>query len=444
MNIFLQVSPAFGQIEELFSDGHTLAAVAMALGELDSHVHLLCRKHDVLPNGGLETMPFTIRTSILFHAKFIGTAKRNQLNRIYSGLTRSMRAGAAGPDDARILIASAAGLIADAPNPPEGNGRAHGPVPKTARTSIISSKKKKTVKTVMEYLTKVYLFERPNLTQKAYMQMVYAVRSFDAWHGSPVMLKNLENHLLIGWMQDMLAAGRSPVTCNKKRGAVLAIWNAAIEDDLAPFRKKKIPKLHVPIRIPVVWTLAEFERLLAATDLITGYWDGVPRATCWKIALLITWDTGLRRDAILNAKLADVDFNLGTLFVRAENIKGRKADRIFKLHPQTVAIIRESATAPRENLSPFPSSGKHVHRLFHELLLLAGLPADRWHQFHCIRRSTESYAAASKGIEWAANVVGHDVDVARRFYVNQSIAPRASLIEAIPRPQVITVESTPL
>jgi hypothetical protein len=58
--------------------------------------------------------------------------------------------------------------------------------------------------------------------------------------------------------------------------------------------------------------------------------------------------------------------------------------------------------------------------------------------FHCLRRSAESYAALDKGVQWAADAIGHSAEVAKRHYVNQDIAPGPKLIDALPRPQVDT------
>jgi integrase len=286
--------------------------------------------------------------------------------------------------------------------------------------------------------------ERPNLLPRSAYQMKLACDSFDRWHGAPVLLKELDHMMIIHWMNDQVASGRSPVTVNKKRSSILSLWSAATEDDLAPLRRKKVPKLIQPARIPITWTLKEFEQLLQATELLKGEWECVPISLCWKIALLLVWDTAIRRDGILNARLADVDFNNGTLLVRAEHLKGRKADRVFRLHPQTMALIKESLVCPREKLFPAPRSNRAIHERFRQLLILAGLPTDRNHQFHCIRRTSESYAAASNGAQWAADCVGHGVDVAKRFYINPTIAPRPALIEGLPRPSttVLVAEST--
>jgi hypothetical protein len=71
---------------------------------------------------------------------------------------------------------------------------------------------------------------------------------------------------------------------------------------------------------------------------------------------------------------------------------------------------------------------------FHSLLESAGLPSDRRHCFHCVRKSAESYAAVRCGVEQAAAMVGHGVGIARASYIDPRICPPMSLVDHLPRP----------
>jgi hypothetical protein len=91
-------------------------------------------------------------------------------------------------------------------------------------------------------------------------------------------------------------------------------------------------------------------------------------------------------------------------------------------------------------LFPFPHGDRRLWEHLKAILRAAGLPADRTHMFHCFRRSTESYAAAARGIQWAADAIGHSAAVAKRSYVARAIAPGPKLIDAIPRPDTAAVD----
>ena len=123
----------------------------------------------------------------------------------------------------------------------------------------------------------------------------------------------------------------------------------------------------------------------------------------------------------------------------AEHRKGRRSDREYSLHPDTCELIRITLAYPRERLFPFPFNRRQIWIHLHKILHLANLPTGWRFGFHCLRRTTESYAANAKGIEWAADAIGHSVEVARRSYISPAIVVQHRLCDAIPRP--FSVES---
>jgi integrase len=284
------------------------------------------------------------------------------------------------------------------------------------------------------FLDREYVPSHINLSHGAAEQLRIAVRLLESWYRGPVPLSLLDRNFLIDWMR-WLSKDRAPATVNRKRGAVYSVWSYAAELGLC-HPPGRIPRLNEPQRIPVTWSLEEVDRIFAACGRLTGEWSGVPVSLCWKICLLVFWDTGCRLGTTLKAELRHVDLRRGLLFAPAENIKGRRRDRLFRLHAQTVAMIGRSLPSDRKLLFPFPWVRKQVWYHLRKILVAAGLPADRSRMFHCIRRTAESYAAAERGIQWAADAVGHTVDVARRSYVSPLVAPGPALIEALPRPQV--------
>jgi integrase len=150
------------------------------------------------------------------------------------------------------------------------------------------------------------------------------------------------------------------------------------------------------------------------------------------------WDTGCRLAELLMAKVSDVDLVAGNWFVCAENRKGRRRDRLYRLHPDTLALIRASLTHPHEMVFPWPRCRRRIWKHLRGILLVAGLPTGPRRGFHCIRRTVESYAAAARGDQWAADAIGHSVEVARRSYISPAITGEHRLIDAIPRPMALT------
>lgn len=289
--------------------------------------------------------------------------------------------------------------------------------------------------TLRDFLHGDYTREHLGIDPKTIEQMEIAISLFEQWLGHSPTLDDLSRDAMLDWMRWLLN-GRSPSTVNSKRTSILALWNFAADEMGYCSPPGKIKKLKVPKKLPIVWTLEQIDQIFAACDRLHGSWEGVPVALAWKIGILLAWDTGNRLTAILKAEMKDLSLQTKTLFVPAGNTKGKIQDRIYHLHDQTIAAIQASLPSDRTRIFPFPFCTKQVWYHLKKILRSAGLPDDRSRMFHCFRRSAESYAAKEKGVQWAADAIGHSAEVAKRSYVSPIIAPGPSLIDALPRPNV--------
>jgi len=300
----------------------------------------------------------------------------------------------------------------------------------------------------LDYVRDVYARERLDLSEGSRKKLETDCRILDLWNdGKPFLLDEFSREAVIDWMRWLAEHHKSsPATINSKRAGVMAIWADAAAKGYAPplpnsrDPQQRVPKRIEPERIPVTWSLAEIDRLFAACAKLKGQWDGVPVSLCWITALLLFWDTAGRLFEVVSAKVRCLDVDRKFLFCPAEDRKGRRRDRIYPLHQQTIDLYK--ATLPgapgisgsRDLVFPFPYCRRQLQIHLTKLLKLAGLPHDAKHKFHCIRRSAESYAAAERGLQWAADAVGHSAAVARKSYVSPVIAPGPVLIDALPRP----------
>lgn len=283
-----------------------------------------------------------------------------------------------------------------------------------------------------EFLQSVYVPSRLALAPNSAEQLAIAVRLLDRWLGRPATLADLDETTLTAWLRWLGDQRRSPRTINGKRGAILAIWRDAAERGLCR-PPRKVPRAAEPKRLPVAWTLPEMAALWRACGDVPGVWNGCPAATAWRIAVAVIWDTACRFDSLWRAGLADVDLERGAWFVPAEHLKGRRADRLFRLHPDTITLVRQSVPPDRDRLFPYPRRRRQVWIDLKKILAAAGLPADRRRMFHCLRRTSESHAAAEKGVAWAADAVGHSEAVARQHYIAPAVFCGESLCDVLPR-----------
>jgi integrase len=296
------------------------------------------------------------------------------------------------------------------------------------------------------YLASVYLRERLDLSSGTVHNLKIACKQLDEFNaaagGGPFLLTDFCREVLIDWMRWLAESRRaSPATINGKRACAMAVWaDAAYKGyarpvPLANDPRDRVPKRREPERIPVTWTLPEIDRIFAACGGLDGTWTNVPVRDLWVMALLLFWDTGCRLDEVRSALMKNVDQASGTLLCPAENRKGKRKDRVYSLHAQTLDAFR-AAFSPREKVFPFPFGERALQKHLSRILTAAGLPCDRKHKFHALRRTAESHAAASRGIQWAADAIGHNVAVAKKSYVSPAIAPGPQLVDALPRPTV--------
>ena len=277
------------------------------------------------------------------------------------------------------------------------------------------------------------------LDPKTRQQMLISVGLLDRWaeetkRPAPVPIAALSRDLLIDWME-WLRRDRSPKTVNNKRGDVMTLWREAnAQGKCGPV--DTVRKLPEPRRQPVAWTIKQVEAIFDECNRMSGTWQGVPVGLAWRIGFLLFWDTAGRLNEVLLAEMKDLRTADGTLYVPAEHRKGKRADKIYPLHRQTWEAILESLPSDRRLVFPFPWKRGQIWYHLKRILRSAGLPDDRAHMFHCFRRSAESYAARDRGAQWAADAVGHSLQVAKRHYISDAIAPGPSLIDALPRPQI--------
>jgi integrase len=283
------------------------------------------------------------------------------------------------------------------------------------------------------YLESVYLRERPGMTPGSAHQLRVSVHLLDRWLGHSVALADLSRPFLCDWLRWLLDRGTAEATCNRKSAAIMSVWRDAGKGGVAPPALPP-PNLLEPNRLPVVIDVAALHRLLDTAGRAPGDWGGVPAGCCWRALILLVWDTAVRIGSALAARMEDVDLELGTWFVPAKHSKGHRGDRLYHLHPQTVEALRVVWRPGRALLFPLPWNRRKIWKLLAPLLVSAGIPADRQHKFHCLRRTSESYAAATRGAAWAAEAVGHGLGVALKSYISPVLCPGPRLIDAIPRP----------
>ncbi len=186
-------------------------------------------------------------------------------------------------------------------------------------------------------------------------------------------------------------------------------------------------------KIPVAWTQRELLILFGALTQQTGFVGGVPAADWWLSLHWILWDTWERIGAVLKLPWSQANLEERFLWFAAGTRKGKKRDKGHTLHETTANALRKILQPKRELVFPWPYNRMTLWNRYKRILFDAGLPFDRYHMFHCMRRSGASHMRAAGGNP--SQTLDHsDPKVTERHYIDPRIAPPLSPSSVLFRP----------
>lgn len=268
------------------------------------------------------------------------------------------------------------------------------------------------------------------LTRRKYRRVC---NRFAEFLGRPPVVTDLTTETVLDFLAWIHKSRRqSAHTTNEARAKLVALWNYAARQGLISVFPD-VSKLPAPERLPVAWTVADFQALLRAAAKLTGTVAGMPAADWWTALLLLGWATGERRTALLSFRWAD--FRGPTRIVaRAETRKGRDRDRLYELPPWCLAALQRLPRKAPEVL-PWDRCEGSYFNAFARLLKSAGLPNDRWHKTHALRRSHASHLAAA-GVD-ASKCLGHSTpQVTYTHYLDPGIVGADTNAQLLPDPTI--------
>lgn len=252
------------------------------------------------------------------------------------------------------------------------------------------------------------------------------LRHFDAFLGRPATVDDLTDTTVTDCMWWLFGDGnRAARTANKFRDCILATWRLLHRKGLVD-RWPDVAPLVEPERAPVAWTRPQLARLWEACDKQQGMIHNVPSRLWWHALHAVLWDSGERIAAVVRLEWPEVDLESGYVRCRAENRKGGRADRVYRLHVDTVTALTAIQRDRNTRVFPWPWTYTYLWRRYGVLLSGAGLPSDRQHKFHCVRKSVASYFEAAGGN--ATELLGHSSRRVTRRYLDPTIcrAPQAT------------------
>jgi len=254
-------------------------------------------------------------------------------------------------------------------------------------------------------------------------------------------------------VEDFLASMRTaenwaPRTQNTCRSSINAVWNGAIRARLAAETNNRlVASSAVAQRIPIAWSIDDLKRLVEFSGALRGRRKNqfaTRRREFWQSLYLFLYETASRFSAALLVRPGDIDFARNTVKLRAENSKTR-SDHLVSISKNTAALLSTMIADHRERgvfgsgpelVWPSGAHGKNeLYRQHKEFLRRCGLTCDRYHMFHCFRRTTATQLTISSSIEHASKVLNHSsVAMTRRSYVDPSQLAHVDATAFLPSP----------
>jgi integrase len=288
---------------------------------------------------------------------------------------------------------------------------------------------------LVDLMTKEYFALNVRIRdEKTKRQYRYALQNFAQFLGREPTLADLDDDTitrLMIWLRDFKQL--HPRTVNDRRGRINALWTWLANRGITLRRPTNCP-LEVPARTPRAWTREQLHQLIRACYDSPGTFCGLPLST-WLLAFhALAWDTGARTTELLELRWEWLDWSTAWLSVPANVRKARRSDRVYRLMPDTVALLR-TFSKPLGLILEYdlhhayrqdgPERGpSRVHQIYKELLQRAGLPASRYDQPQKLRRSHGSWLFAAGGDATAS--LGHSSPATtRRSYLDPSITAPA-------------------
>lgn len=269
------------------------------------------------------------------------------------------------------------------------------------------------------WLGSVYAPHRLGISPLTVTQYGYACTSLENFCGRPVAVAELTDDLVLRWLQQRLQEV-SPNTVKRERRTILTLWRWASRHGYNSTPPIDIPMIHVP-RMPVVtWELADVERVVVACRAQRGEMrgTGISRAAWWSSLILFLHWVAPRIRAALAVSPADLDLERRSVLLRADVAKNGEM-QLLAVADQALAAIAGHYCPHRKYVWPYPYNFRQLWPQLKRILQTAGLAHDRYHMFHCFRRTCYTQIVKFSSRDIAQRQLGHRSDMSR-FYEDRS------------------------
>ena len=298
--------------------------------------------------------------------------------------------------------------------------------------------------TLLDFFRETYQPQRLlGKSHKTVLAYEATIRIFGRQLKRPARLRDLTDAKISRFIRDRIYVEKvAKGTAKRDQDQLLALWRYARDLGLVR-RGPTLQAVDVPWPDPRAYTREELEKLwqaiqredrkvLVASEPCAIY---VPGPLYWSAVFDAFWDTAARFNEIFSLTELDLDLERGFVTIRAENTKGSKAPRTYRLGERTIAGIKTLLDCyPKRGQSfrvfRFASNPGILYSRLGDIIDAAGIEKIEGKRFHMFRRSRLTYERIEGGD--ATKLAGHSSSaITERNYIDRRI-----VLENLPPVQV--------
>ena len=253
---------------------------------------------------------------------------------------------------------------------------------------------------------------------------------------SPGTVADITRPLLTKFAAARIKEGVAKATVNKDLRTLRAFLREAAKRKYI-FRCPEIPFLKAPSKVPTFVSPEVFAQLYAACHVATEPAEqGFTAEQWWQAYFVFLYLTGWRAWEPLSLTKEDVDWEAGTVFLRAEHNKGDR-DEVVPLHDTVIDHLRDiKSFGPM--LLPWPLPRRKLWDVFHKIQQAAGVQRrdGKCYGFHDLRRGFATMNADRMSADALQTIMRHRDYGTTKRYINmaQRLKPAAQNIYLPPLP----------
>lgn len=288
------------------------------------------------------------------------------------------------------------------------------------------------------FLNDIYVPNRLGISARTVSFHATTIRLFSKHLCRPATLNDLQHEVVLRWLVERLKTC-APKTVNNDRANLLALWRLAYDRGFVETWPRSLPKAKVPKRLPTAWTIEELGRILEVTRQLPGEMrgTGITLADWWTSLILVFYDTGSRKEALLQVAPSDVNLDSLEVLFSWESDK-EDFEHSERISQQTADAIAKHYDPNRDLVWPFPFHPRKIWFQFKAILQDAGLPFDRYRMFHSLRRTHATHVAANGSPEMARQSLGHATQAMTDRYIDPRMLHHVPAVDVLPRPDLST------